>query len=131
MPKSKAFGKQMTMRVLIVCDRPNWAYDAIAKALIKYNHDPFLDFDVAYTKGGDVPLKTIYEDYDVVFAMGWQLLGELRRERLAQLLPFVNAKIAERFSFLDPKRTLTGIHSHHAWDNQQTSPTTTFSHLDT
>jgi glycosyltransferase involved in cell wall biosynthesis len=109
-------------RVLIVCDRPSWAYDTIAKALIKHNHDPSLDFGVAYIKGAGVPLETIHRDYDLVFVMGWQLLGELRRGRLAQLLPFVNAKIAERFSFLDPKRTLTGIHSHHAWDNRQTQP---------
>lgn len=109
-------------RILIVCDRPNWAYDAIAKALIRYNRDPSLDFDVAYIKGGDVPLETIYDDYDVVFVMGWQLLAELRQGKLAQLLPFLDAKIVERLSFLDPNRTLTGIHSHHAWDDQQTQP---------
>ncbi len=112
--------------VLIVCDRPNWAYDAIAKALVKCNDDPSLHFDVAYIKGGEVPLETIHKDYDVVFVMGWQLLGEIRKgpfnNLLAQWLPFPDAKIVERLSFLDPKRTLTGIHSHHAWDSRQTQP---------
>ena len=26
-------------RVLILADRPNWAYDAIAKALVKFNDE--------------------------------------------------------------------------------------------
>ena len=27
-------------RVLLVADRPDWAYDSIAKALVKHNNDP-------------------------------------------------------------------------------------------
>ena len=49
-------------RVLLVCDRPNWAYDAIAKALIRYNNDPSISFDVAYIKGGDLPLEELVKD---------------------------------------------------------------------
>ena len=35
-------------RVLIVADRPNWAYDTIAKALVQFNDDPDLILDIEY-----------------------------------------------------------------------------------
>jgi glycosyltransferase involved in cell wall biosynthesis len=97
--------------VLLVCDRPNWAYDAIAKALVRHNDDPELTLDLFYLKGREAELKKLHRRYDVVFVLGWQLLGELRDGRVEPLL-----------TFLDPKRTLTGIHSHHAWDGRVTTP---------
>ena len=115
-----------TYRILIVCDQPNWAYHAIAKALIKHNHDTSLDFDVAHMKGGGVPLlKKVHRDYDLVFVMGWQNLVQPRKgisRILAQLFPPLKRRLIERLSFLDPEKTITGIHSHHAWDGQETQP---------
>jgi len=110
-------------RVLLVCDRPNWAYDAIAQALIRYNTDSSLTFGVAYVKGDDVSLDTFHKDYDTVFVIGWQLMGELQRRRFARHFPFLDERaIRKTLPFLDPKRTLTGIHSHHAWGERQTQP---------
>jgi glycosyltransferase involved in cell wall biosynthesis len=98
------------MRVLLVCDRPNWAYHAIARALIKQNRDPELELEVAYLKGREDELRAKAGGYDGVFVLGWQLLGDLDR------------RLRPRLGFLDPERTLTGIHSHHAFDGRMTQP---------
>lgn len=90
------------MRVLLVSDRPNWAYAAIAHALVKHNDDPELELDTFHVKGRERELKKAAKRYDGVFVLGWQLL--------------------DLASSLDPARTLTGIHSHHAWDDRRTQP---------
>jgi len=98
-------------RVLLVADRPDWAYDSIAKALVKHNNDPSIEFDIEYIKNGKRRLRDIHKDYDLVFMMGWQLLASYK-----------NGKIKRLNTFLDPKKTLTGVHSHHSWDDRKTLP---------
>ena len=44
-------------KVLLVVDRPNWAYHAIAKALTKHIEDPKLDFDITYPKGAEKGIR--------------------------------------------------------------------------
>ncbi len=113
----------MQQRILLVCDRPSWAYDAIAQALIKHNSDPDLCFDTAFVKAGDVPIKEIYEEYDAVFVLGWQLMGEIQHRKLARFFPGIpQQKIGNQLPYLSFANTLTGIHSHHAWDDRQTQP---------
>lgn len=97
-------------KVLLVCDRPYWAYDSIARALIKHNPYKELFLETFFIKGG-TDLRSVVEDYDMVFMLGWQLAGELQ---------FLRVK--KQFPFLDLSRVLTGIHSHHAWDNRATNP---------
>jgi glycosyltransferase involved in cell wall biosynthesis len=110
-------------RVLLLCDRPFWAYDAIARALVKYNDDPELELDVAYVKPADPDLERRARESDAVFVLGWQLLGELRPRPLAGMLPRrLRSGVRRRLRFLDPARTLTGIHSHHAWDERRSQP---------
>ena len=100
-----------TACVLLVADRPNWAYDSIAKALVKHNDDPELALEVEYVKNGRRRLEDIHRDYDFVFMLGWQLLGRLE-----------NGCVEPIHTFLDSARTLTGIHSHHSWDDRRTQP---------
>ena len=38
------------IKVLLVIDRPDWAYDAIAKSLIKYNPDVDLELELYYLR---------------------------------------------------------------------------------
>ncbi len=109
--KNKNKNKNEGHKVLLVADRPNWAYDSIAQALVKHNNDPGIEFDIEYIKNGKRRLKDIHKDYDLVFMMGWQLLASYK-----------NGKIKQLNTFLDPKKTLTGIHSHHSWDDKQTMP---------
>ena len=103
--------KSNSARILLVADRPNWAYDSIAQALVKHNTDPSIEFDIEYIKNGKRRLKDIHKDYDLVFMIGWQLLAS-----------YENGKIKRLNTFLNPKKTLTGIHSHHSWDNRSTLP---------
>lgn len=99
-------------KVLLVCDRARWAYDSIAQALVKYNPDPGIELDILYLKRHIEQLEARYRDYDLIFIMGWQMIGRLMRfGRYNNIL-----------KFLDPKKTVTGIHSHHSWDKQKTKP---------
>lgn len=98
-------------RVLLVCDRPNWAYEAIAQALVKHNTESELFMDIFYLKGKETELNRVSRPFDLLFVLGWQLLAE-----------FKNGKLAERFPFLESARTITGIHSHHSWDGRATQP---------
>ena len=97
-------------KVLLVCDRPNWAYDAIARSLIKHctNRDLFLER--FFIKGGK-DLRSVASEYDLVFVLGWQLIGQPGRWWVKNLLPF-----------LDKSKVITGVHSHHAWDGRRTQP---------
>ena len=99
------------MKVLLVCDRPNWAYDSIAQALIKYNSRKDLVLEVFYIKGGSEDLKNVKKNYDLIFVLGWQLLMEKRL-----------FGIQTRNKAFEFNRTLSGIHSHHSWDNKMTMP---------
>lgn len=98
--------------MLLLCDRPNWAYDAIARALVKHNDDPELELEIAYVKGGD-GLRRAARGADLVFAIGWQVLAELDPEA---------GTLRRTLTWLDPADTITGIHSHHAWDGRRTTP---------
>lgn len=91
------------MKVLLVCDRPNWAYDAIARALVKHNDDPALELEIFHQKGREKEFKKARKRYDGIFVLGWQQLDGIEK-------------------WLDPERTLTGIHSHHSFDERRTTP---------
>jgi glycosyltransferase involved in cell wall biosynthesis len=103
------------MKILLICDRENWAYDAIAKALIKFNTNGDLEFDIFYLKGNEKKLKGLNSQYDLFFFLGWQLILE-RKNFLFKLY------YKKRFAYIDDKKILTGIHSHHSWDNKETQP---------
>jgi glycosyltransferase involved in cell wall biosynthesis len=100
------------VKVLLVCDRPDWAYDAIAKALIK--HNPYKDviLDLSYMKG-DTDLYYKINNHDFIFVLGWQIMGQIKWLHVKNIVPLLNEK-----------RTLTGIHSYHAWDDRKTQPDT-------
>jgi len=96
--------------ILLICDKPNWAYASIAKSLIKYNDNGNLALDIAYIKGNS-QLQTQVKRYDSVFVLGWQIIADLRWWGIKNMLPF-----------LDISKVLTGVHSHHSWDNRATTP---------
>jgi glycosyltransferase involved in cell wall biosynthesis len=98
------------VKVLLVCDRPNWAYDAIARALVKHNGDDELELAVFHLKGREHELRGAAGGFDGVFVLGWQLLADL------------DDRIKPRLRYLERSRTLTGIHSHHSFDNRMTQP---------
>ena len=97
-------------KVLIIADKPNWAYDSIAKSLLKYNYTDII-FDVDYIKKPKRNLRIIHKEYNLIFFLGWQLLAHIE-----------NDEIIEDIKFIDKKKIITGIHSHHSWDNKKTLP---------
>jgi glycosyltransferase involved in cell wall biosynthesis len=98
--------------ILLLCDRPNWAYDAIAQALVRHNDRDGLSLTVEYVKGSRTLEKSV-SDSDLVFVLGWQVMGAVRFLGIQRHLPFI-----------DPAKTITGLHSHHAWDRKRTTPET-------
>jgi glycosyltransferase involved in cell wall biosynthesis len=106
------------MNVLLICDRPNWAYDSIAHALKKYNHNHLLKLDIFYLKNKEEQLKVFAREhkYDLYFFLGWQLLSETSSGL------FGKTKYKYRYPFIDTQKVITGIHSHHAWDGRKTLP---------
>ncbi|MBF0474075.1 MAG: glycosyltransferase family 4 protein [Nitrospirae bacterium] len=97
-------------KVLLLCDKPNWAYDAIAKALVKHNFHKDLQLDIAYVKSKE-DIKGRAKTYDKVFVMGWQLIGELQRFWVKKTL-----------TITDNSRIIVGVHSHHSWDDRLSMP---------
>jgi len=90
------------MRLLILVDRLNWAYDAIAKAIVKFKKDDDLLIDILPIKGNIKEIKKKYKSYDRFLVVGWQTYGKLH--------------------FLPSKDTLVGVHGYHAWDNKKSLP---------
>lgn len=90
------------MKVLILPDRLNWAYHSIAKAIAKFNTDPDISFHIEPIKKNKDKIKKIYKQYDLFFVMGYQTYYDV--------------------SFLPKNHTITGIHSHHQFDNRKTTP---------
>jgi len=100
-----------TKKVALVADKPNWAYDAIAKALLKFNTKNNIKLEIIYVKDKNYSFRQLYRQYDLIFFIGWQLLASIRNDIFTQ----------NNF-FFDKKRTITGIHSHHSWDGRRTTP---------
>lgn len=90
------------MKVLILTDKPNWAYDSIAKAIVKYNTDNSLDITVMHVKKNKDQIKKVCHKFDRILLMGWQLYKSV--------------------GFLPLNKTIVGIHGHHAWDDRATMP---------
>ncbi len=87
-------------KVLLISDKPNWAYAAIANAII-VNNDRNLILDHISCKKNIKKVRRLSRKYDCSFVLGWQ-----------------NAQALN----LDKKRTLVGIHSHQSFDNRETLP---------
>ena len=98
------------MKILLICDRPSWAYDRIATE-IKNRNDRQFSADIFYVKNNTRSLKRAHKHYDFFFVIGWQVYAQIK-----------DGKVSEYLSFLDKKRTLVGLHSHHSWDGKRTLP---------
>jgi glycosyltransferase involved in cell wall biosynthesis len=98
------------MKVLVYVDRPNWAYDSIAKNLIRYSSSE-VKYSFRYLKGKRVFPQLRQMTHDLIFFMGFQSLF------------FVdNGVWKSRYPFLNLNTVATGIHSHHSWDEKKSTP---------
>jgi glycosyltransferase involved in cell wall biosynthesis len=115
-------------KILIVCDKQGWAFDAIAAALKKYAPGD-IRVDVFFKKDrGD--LKAIYADYDSIHFMHWSLvtLRKLPKYKKVMHKVFGAAPKFSEYAFTGdspyiPRGMITtGIHGHHDFDDRKTSP---------
>ena len=90
------------MKILLLTDKPNWAYHSIAIACKKYNTYSGVKIDILHIKGNISKIKKCYKRYDRILVMGWQNYDVVK--------------------FLPKSITLTGVHSFHSWDDRKTTP---------
>lgn len=100
------------IKVLIIVDKPNWAYDSIAKSLLKYNKNKNLNFTIDYIKKPKFNLERSNDKFDLFFFMGWQSIIKKNF--------FGNYQL--RFKNISKTKIICGIHSHHSWDNRLSTP---------
>jgi len=87
------------MKVLVVVDKPYWAYASIFHSLDKYNTTD-VDMTMIPVKGKQDKIRGMSKKYDLFFVMGWQLYELVR--------------------FLPQDLTITGIHSAHSFAKDTT-----------
>jgi glycosyltransferase involved in cell wall biosynthesis len=95
------------MKILLVADRPNWAYDILAKSIKK--HSKYSNIDIDYVSEMRLDLgKYDFANYDVVFFFLWY---DAMRHGIK--IPGFNFK-----------KTCVGIHSLSSWKNRKLNETT-------
>ena len=60
----------MKPKILLIADRPKWAYEAIARGLIAYLSRQY-DFELKYAKDLDV-INAEHDQWDLIFSIGWK-----------------------------------------------------------
>ena len=99
-------------KLLIIIDRENWAFDTIAKNLIKYNK-----FDIriykkfSKDKNFENYLKKNYKSFDLIYFMHWSLaakiISPLKYLNYNPLNTEIKYKlIIKKFGFLDYSKLL-------------------------
>lgn len=101
-------------KVLIITDKPGWAYDTIAKGLVRYNDNAGLVLDIAAASEQLDFIEREHHRYDLVFPLGWTDVICKNKNQLYQ----------DRLPFLDRSELITGIHSHRSWDGYASQPDT-------
>lgn len=106
------------MKIMILADAPNWSYHTISKGILKHGVWPDgVSADLYFLKSQMNEIKERHKRYDVVFAMGWQMVTEETRGFFTR-----SKKYSRALSFIDTRRIVTGIHSHRAWDGNLSTP---------
>ena len=99
-------------RVLLAVDKRGWSYETIAKGLVRYNDDPSLALDILSLSEDREQIENRQREYDLVFALGWtSVFAKKKKLGFRAELPTV-----------EPDRIITGVHSHRAWDDYQSTP---------
>ncbi len=89
-------------KILLISDKKNWSYAAIAEGVIKFNDNSDIKFRHISCKGNVDKIKSLKKKYDFYFVIGWQN---------TRSLPFLN-----------PRKTIVGVHSHQSFDSKRTTP---------
>ena len=99
-------------KVLILIDKAGWAYDTIARGIVKYNVNEELNFDVLSVTENLDGIEHHHHEYDLVFPIGWTMVVSKKKHH----------HYRDELPFLDRGKLITGIHSHRSWDDYRTLP---------
>ena len=89
------------VKVLLISDKKNWSYAAIAQSVMKFNNSDNLRLSHISCKRNIDKIRRMRNEYDLFFVLGWQNVKSL--------------------PFIDKSRTITGVHSHQSFDNKSTT----------
>ena len=99
--------------ILLIVDKPNWAYDSIAKSLLKFNNNKNFNLIIDYSKNPKVDLNSNSNtNISLFFFIGWQTLFKKN----------IFGNYVNRYPKIDKKKIICGIHSHHSWDDRKSTP---------
>jgi len=109
--------------VLLVLDRPHWAFDNIAKQLINHNNRNF-HLKTYHLKGNFEEFSLASSHVDLVFFFHWSLAARISNPLISfsHPLPFRKKKIKFNYFELKQKNMIAGIHAHHDFDDKKTQP---------
>lgn len=110
--EKQASGQRVVGKVLLITDKPGWAYDTIAKGLVKYNENTALAMEIlSVSEQADV-IEREHKNYDLLFPLGWtDVIAKNKKQLYQDCLPF-----------LERNKLITGIHSHRSWDGYKSQP---------
>ena len=86
------------MRVLLVADRPGWAYDILAQSIKKYSRQEYIEIKYVSNIRGDIDQQD-FSKYDVVFFFLW----------------YDAMRYGVKVNGFDFNKTCVGIHSLSSW----------------
>lgn len=87
----------MKIKVLIIIDIKDWAFEVIANQISSLNNDPNYSFFIKTLRNDKEKIKKTWEEYDIIFLMEWCLY--------------------EKCSFIPQEKIITGIHCFRKWDH--------------
>lgn len=110
-------------KVLLVVDKPGWAFDTIARELAALNNRDF-ELEVFHLKKRHPEFIDASRKADLVFFMHWSLACVQKSSwwNSNPNQPFEKLRLKPLFKHLDYSRCLVGVHAHHDYDDRLSQP---------
>jgi glycosyltransferase involved in cell wall biosynthesis len=110
-------------KVLVVVDRPSWAFDTIGKEVAALNDREF-EFEIFYVKGSKDDFPSASRWADLIFFMHWSLSAIQKNSifSFSRDVAFRRIVLKKKYPFIDYSRAIAGIHGHHDHDDRRSQP---------
>lgn len=115
-------------KLLIIIDKPNWAFDIIASNLIKFNKNNYKIYKKpSKDKNFYSYLKDNHKFFDLIYFMNWansaKIISPLSYLKIKNSKIEIKYKlIFKKYNFLDYGKVIAGFHSHHSFDGYKSTP---------
>ncbi len=116
----------MKKKILLVVDRPNWAFHNIANQIYKYYKNKHI-IKIVFIKGSKEKFDQIKANsFDLIFFFHWSLTVKketgLLNKLLNRKLLFEDYELRLRYRKIDYSKVITGVHAVHDFDNGESTP---------